>query len=102
MPEADDFEMTPEREELVARYNRAMHAMQTGVAFELSQGAGPASPKHLRVGVNSAMIYDAALVRLLIAKGVFTIVEYERELVAEAEREVARYEARAPEGVRFS
>ena len=36
--------------------------------------------KVLRVGVNSAMVDHAALVRLLIAKGIFTLEEYEEAL----------------------
>lgn len=97
---ADPFEMTPEREGYIQRYNAALHAMQTGVAYEMAKDSKKNTPKDLRVGVNSAMISDAALARLLVAKGVFTIAEYESELADEAEREVVRYEARNP-GMRF-
>lgn len=86
------------------RYLAACHAMQTGVAAVMekepfSKDRGECSPKHLRVGVNSAMCDHAALVRLLIAKGIFTEEEYAVEVTAEMEREVERYRRRIdPEG----
>ena len=58
------------------RYLKAAHAMQTGVALEMSRHAAPTEPKHLRVGVNAAMSDQAGLVKLLIAKGIFTEDEY--------------------------
>lgn len=72
------------------------HAMQSGVALE--QGADGQTQeqrnKHLRVGVNSALIESSVLVRLLIEKGVFTLEEFNEALRAGMEREVADYEAR--------
>ena len=41
-----------------------------------------------------AMCNQAALVRLLISKGLFTMEEYSAEVLAEMEREVERYEKR--------
>lgn len=78
------------------RYYRACHAMQTGVAQEMAQPERMTAtePKHLRVGVNSAMVSQAALVRLLIAKGILTEEEYTKENADEMEREVERYEER--------
>lgn len=73
------------------RYEDAAHQMQCGVAMELSKDPTSATPKHLRVGINSAMVNDAALVRLLIAKGLFTEEEYYRAMREEMEREVERY-----------
>lgn len=80
-------------EENETRYERALHAMQTGVAME-QQLDGAESAKHLRVGINSAMIGDAALAGLLIAKGVFTLEEYVEAQAKEAQAEVRRYENR--------
>ena len=51
-------------------------------------------PKHLRVGVNSAMCDHAALVRVLIAKGILTEDEYLEAVADEMEREQKRYEER--------
>jgi len=76
------------------KYEDAMHGMQTGVAFEMEKGSFDTTPKHLRVGINSCLINDAALVRLLIAKGLFTEEEYALEITKEANRELERYEDR--------
>lgn len=75
------------------RYLAALHAMQSGVAFTMAW-TDETEPKHLRVGVNAAMSDHAALIRLLIAKGVFTLDEYQKELADEMEREVQRYKDR--------
>lgn len=85
----------------VDRYLAAAHGMQSGVAFEMNNNPKPTEPKHLRVGINSAMCDHTALVRLLIERGIFNPDEYERAIADEMEREVERYEARAPAGVRF-
>lgn len=79
------------------RYARALHAMQSGVAAEMQHLPAPTEPKHLRVGVNSSMISDAAVVKLLIDKGVFTQDEFEAAMADSAEAEVGAYEARLSE-----
>jgi len=97
----------------MVQYLAAAHAMQTGVAgiMELdrtSRGLAPlavpeispnceTSPKHLRVGVNSAMVDHAALVRCLTDAGVFKRSDYEAALNVEMAREVVRYETRLTE-----
>ena len=99
-----ETELGPASPAEAKRYHDALHAMQSGVAFEMESGGESArnmSPKHLRVGINSAFIDTAALIRILVKKGVFTYQEFQTELADEAEREVARYEARAPKGVTF-
>lgn len=53
-------------EELENEYKRLLHAMQSGVAF--LKDKGDQSPKHLRVGINSAMVNDAALVYSFLVK----------------------------------
>ena len=86
------------------RYTKAAHAMQTGVKmiqnFEHSEMSSHStfepsdSPKHLRVGVNSTMCDQAALVKLLIKNGYFTALEYTTAIADEMELEVKRYEKR--------
>jgi len=84
----------------LGRYLAAAHAMQSGVAAEMGAGiSGATEPKHLRVGINSAHVASAALARLLIEKGVFTLDEYVAAQAAEMEAEQARYEQRL--GVRL-
>lgn len=86
-----------------ARYDAAAHAVQSGVAAELGEmphlplsktgaDAAAATPKHLRVGVNSCLVNDLAIARLLIEKGVFTLAEYHEAIAEAMESEQARYE----------
>jgi len=78
-----------------ARRNRALvHAMQSGVAAEHAMGSRDGEPKHLRVGVNVALVEASAVARLLIEKGVFTMAEYQTALIVALETEVASYEER--------
>lgn len=83
--------MTPQE-----RYVAAMHAMQSGIATDMetdpSGSKGATTPKQLRVGVNSALVNDAALATLLIAKGIITRDEYVEAVADAAEAEQARYE----------
>jgi len=78
---ADDFE----------RYTQAAHAMQSGVAMMMNYNDSH-EPKHLRVGVNSAMIETSALVKLLIDKGLITYEEWAKVLADFMEAEVVSYE----------
>ena len=74
-----------------ARYKAAAHAMQTGVAFTMDSNPSETSPKHLRVGVNSAMVEHGALVHLLMQKGIITEVEYLESLADFMEKERDSY-----------
>jgi hypothetical protein len=73
------------------RYEAAMHAMQTGVAFDQAAGSQDGSPKHLRVGINLAMSDHASLVRLLLAKGIITEEEYFQAVAEGMEQEAEEY-----------
>jgi hypothetical protein len=75
------------------RYENAMHAVQTGVAVSLDMGSSEATPKHLRVGINAALVDSGALATLLISKGLITVDEYQAALADMAEKERDRYEA---------
>lgn len=79
-------------ETLKASYRRLAHAMQSGVAMSMNYEPQSTQPKHLRVGVNSAMVDTATLATLLMDKGVFTEEEFYAELVEQMAVEVARYE----------
>lgn len=76
-------------EQAKARYQRALHAVQSGVAALMHYDRDHASPKDLRVGMNSAHISTSALTNLLIEKGIITESEYFTSLAdfAEAERD---------------
>jgi len=82
---------------LLAEYRTLAHAMQSGVQSTIDLNfergiAGDTTPKHLRTGVNSAMVDSAALARLLMKKGVITEFEYYTSLVEVMREEVQRYE----------
>lgn len=83
-----------DNDDLGLSYMTAMHGVQSGIAHEMGKGSNLAEPKHLRVGIDSAMVNDAAVARLLIDKGIFTVAEYEEAVRREANREVQRYEGR--------
>ena len=76
------------------RYALLAHAIQTGVALELGIDPASGTPKHLRTGVNLSKVEHGALIRVLIAKGVFTLEEYEAELLKGLEAEKEAYEER--------
>ena len=82
-------------DELKAEYMKLLHAVQTGVAWEIENHVNDAAtPKQLRVGVNSALIDSSALARLLMAKGIVSEEEYFGQLVDTAREEVEAYERR--------
>jgi hypothetical protein len=74
------------------RYAGLLHAMQSGVKMMQELDGSECTPKHLRVGVNSAMSDHGALTALLIRKGLFTEDEYADVLIEYMQREVASYE----------
>lgn len=67
----------------------------------MTQGMGgnESTPKHLRVGINSAMVEHSALARLLIAKGVIAADEYADALIAGMREEVRLYEKELTEKI---
>jgi hypothetical protein len=92
-----------ERQDRMARARRryldAMHAVQTGVLFALTRRGvederilGDCSPKHLRTGINGALVDQGSLAGLLIRKGLIDEVEYHEAIADGAEQEKARYE----------
>lgn len=80
----------PETEQ---RYIELCHAMQTGVATKLAHSNHETSPKHLRVGVNMAMVSHSALAWALIEAGVITKESYWAKVLELMEQEVVSYEA---------
>lgn len=77
------------REENIKRYKRAAHAVQSGIAMLLSRGSDIATPKHLRVGIDTCKAEQSAIATLLIKKGIFTEDEYFEALADGMEKEVA-------------
>lgn len=81
----------PEQHE---RIHALLHAIQSGVKIEQEYGSEDGSPKHLRVGVNNALLTNAAMAYLLIEKGVFTVEEYWDMYESKLQEEVQAYEDR--------
>lgn len=77
-------------------YFDACHGMQTGVKHNLACGGKSGEPKHLRVGINSAMSDAGALASLLIEKGLFTADEYAERIRLFMNNELAEYERKFP------
>lgn len=79
-------------------YFALAHAMQSGVRADIEtyregfDDSPAASPKHLRTGINSAMVEHSALAWLLIRNGVITELEYYEALVEFMGAEVQKYE----------
>lgn len=86
--------MTEEEErlqDLTDKYFTLLHAMQTGVRFLMEYDPSETSPKHLRVGVNSALADSGAVAELLIRKGVITREELYTELCNKLQKDVDSY-----------
>jgi hypothetical protein len=79
------------------RYLAAAHAMQTGVAFTLEHDAAESDLKHLRVGINSALVTSSALAEFLIDKGIVDRLEWYTALADAMERERNDYQRRINE-----
>jgi hypothetical protein len=86
--------------ESFGRHSAAQHAMQAGVSLEQEQRPQANSPKHLRVGINTALCDHASLVKLLVGKGLITEEEYAKAIADGMEEEQRRYEERL--GVRLA
>lgn len=76
------------------QYRALQHAMQSGVAMMMNKEPKETEPKHLRVGVNTALSDHASLARLLISKGIITQDEYEDAILAGMVIEVENYKGR--------
>lgn len=84
--------MSEKTEKNRARYEAAAHAMQSGVALKMNYDPSETTPKHLRTGVNSAMVDSASLAGLLMKKGLISEEEYFEALADGMEREKKMYE----------
>jgi hypothetical protein len=78
--------------EFQEKYVKLAHAVQTGIASCIAAGWSGATPKHLRVGIDTSKSDHGALVKLLIEKGVITEDEYGRALLEGLENEIKGFE----------
>lgn len=85
------------QEEFSERYLALSHAIQTGVGHLQERGLLPDNRKHLRVGINMALIDSAAIHKVLVDKGICTQSELWEALISLMEEEVKRYEKKLSE-----
>lgn len=94
------------RDELIQKYHRTLHAMQTGVRVYTEQSIPNETPelqrlvKHLRVGVNSAQCDVGAFMALLQEKGVLDDSDLDRYyeiLIGLMQQDVDGYEKQLKE-----
>lgn len=76
--------------QLVERYHRAAHRVQTAIGFMPNHENQQV--KHMRTGIDMSKSDMGGLARLLIQKGVMTELEYLEAVAEAAEREAAAYE----------
>lgn len=84
--------MNTELQAVVDEYNALCHAMQSGVAAKQFVSGSETQPKHLRVGINNALVSQAVTVKLLVDKGIITDLEYFTALRDAMRLEVESYE----------
>jgi len=100
MPKHDTSQVPIPTPEQAAKLEALPHRVQSAIAFfegqrdMLGTRYAELEPKHLRVGVNSALVEASAMAALLFRKGVFTAEEYYDALIEGWEREVDDYRAR--------
>jgi hypothetical protein len=80
-------------------YEVALHGVQTAIMHEIERERPNKLMhlrvrKHLRVGIDSAHVSQAALAEVLIRKGIMTRKEYEEALRLVMNNELAMYEER--------
>lgn len=91
----DNMAPTPEQAALL---QELPHRVQSAVAYLQSHSERTGEryteiePKHLRIGVNSAMIEASAMGRLLMSKGIITSAEYYDSVILVWREEVASYQ----------
>lgn len=86
-------QFTDEENEVAERMSRLSHSIQTGIAGLMALKVIKESPKVTRTGLNLRACDHAALVDLMLEKGVFTRLEYLQAIQKRYEAEVVSYEA---------
>lgn len=90
------MELNPDERELFDEFHRLAHAMQSGVNIE-QHYTDQCSPKHLRTGVNVAMVEHSALCELLVEKGIVTPTELFTSMIRKMHAEIDAYRLRIAE-----
>lgn len=93
MPKKDETQVPMPTAHQAQQLTELPHRVQSAIAFlmEQPQRLPQVEPKHLRVGVNSALLECSAMARLLFRKGLITSDEYFDTLIEAWEQEVDSY-----------
>lgn len=96
-----DFSQAPEpTADQAAALESLAHRVQSAIAFfegrrdSFGERYAETESKHLRVGVNSALVETSALARLMFRKGLLSAAEYFDALIEVWEQEVDSYRSR--------
>lgn len=100
MPRHDQSQVPLPTDEQAAALADLGHRVQSAIAFfegrrdAFGERCAETESKHLRVGVNSALVETSALARLMFRKGLMNASEYYDTLIEAWEQEVDSYRAR--------
>jgi hypothetical protein len=103
MPKHDLTQVPLPTPEQASTLEALVHRVQSAIAlFEGRRDAfgvrcAETESKHLRVGVNSALVETSALARLMFRKGMMSAEEYYDALIETWEQEVDSYRTRVKE-----
>jgi hypothetical protein len=82
--------LTESEQTNIFEYEAQLHRVQTAIAF--GADSHMLTPKQMRVGIDSAHVSHAALVELLVDKGIIERADFFAALRKAAEREGDRWE----------
>lgn len=89
---SEEMQLSDREKELAEEMEKLGHAMQTGIMYMIEKGSKIGDPKHLRTGINSALVFNGTVVKLLVKKGLITREEYAEAAVEDLRAEVKQYE----------
>lgn len=91
------------KEELIQEINQKLHGIQTGIRYKYETSEKDESLdrrlKHIRVGVDNALIQTDTLMQLLVKKGVFTDIEWLEEYLQAVNFKLNQYKKELSEAL---
>ena len=100
MPKQDRTETPQPSPAQIAQIKSLQHRMQSGIAFlegrqeVFGERFAEIEPKHLRVGINMALLEGSALAALMFRKGLIEAEEYFDVIIEFLDMEVMSYSRR--------
>ncbi len=99
---SEEMQLSDREKELAEEMQALQHAMQSGIKMLMEYEIISTDPKHLRTGVNSALVFNATVVNLLVEKGIITREEYIEATVKDLRAEVKMYEKEISEHLGYN